>query len=126
VAAAVSNTRAAAQLHEALVPYEGRLVVWGGATSTWGPVSHYLGLLAATVGKTGDAIRRFEEALDLEQQIGALPYLAHSLSGLADVLVSRAGEGDAGRASEYRRRAREIAERLGMTVLLERLVPPGR
>jgi AAA domain-containing protein len=29
----------------------------------------------------------------------------------------------AGQAQEYRRRAREIAERLGMTVLLERLVP---
>ena len=60
--------------------------------------------------------------LSLEQQIGALPYLAHSLGGLAGALTMREGAKDAARASEHRRRAREIAERLGMTVLLERLV----
>ena len=125
VAAAVDNTEAAARLYEALAPYRGRLVVWAGANSTWGPVSHYLGLLAAAMGNAGDAIRHFENAIHLEQQLGALPYLAHSLSGLADALSSRAGGTDAGRASEHRRRAREIAERLGMTVLLERLVPPA-
>jgi hypothetical protein len=54
-----------------------------------------------------------------------LPYLAHSLSGLADALAVRDDAGDAGLASEHRRRATEIAGRLGMTVLLERLVPPA-
>jgi len=125
VATAVGNTGAAAQLYAALAPYRARLVVWAGANSAWGPVSHYLGLLAAVLGQPGDAVQCFEEAVDLEEQIGALPYLAHSLGGLADALVLRGGAGDAGRASGYRRRAREIAERLGMTVLLERLVPPA-
>jgi hypothetical protein len=37
----------------------------------------------------------------------------------------RAGAEDTGQAAGYRRRAREIGERLGMTVLLERLVPPA-
>jgi tetratricopeptide (TPR) repeat protein len=125
VAVAVNDTAAAAQLYEALAPYRGRLVVLAGANSTWGPVSHYLGLLAAGTGRTGDAVRHFEDAAGLEEQIGALPFLAHSLSGLADALASRAGKGDAERASEHRRRARDIAQRLGMTVLLERLVPPA-
>ena len=125
VATAVGNTGAAAQLYAALAPYRARLVVWAGANSAWGPVSHYLGLLAAVLGQPGDAVQCFEEAVDLEEQIGALPYLAHSLGGLADALVLRGGAGDAGRASDYRRRAREIADRLGMTVLLERLVPPA-
>jgi len=125
VAAAVGNTGAAAQLYAALTPYRGRLVVWAGANSAWGPVSHYLGLLAAQMGQAGDAARHFEEAIELEQQIGALPYLAHSLGGLAGALTLGAGAIDAGRASEHRRGAREIAERLGMTVLLERLVPPA-
>ena len=124
-AAAVHDTEAAAQLYAALAPYRGRLVVWAGANSAWGPVSHYLGMLAAVLGKTEDAVRDLEEAVDLERQIGALPYLAHSLGSLADALVLRDGAGDAGRASEHRRRARAIAERLGMTVLLERLVPPA-
>lgn len=125
VAAGVHNAEAVARLYDALAPYSGRLVVWAGANSAWGPVSHYLGLLAAELGKAGDAVRHFEEAVELERQIGALPYLAHSLSGLAGALAARDDAGDAGQASECRRRAREIAERLGMTVLLEHLVPPA-
>jgi hypothetical protein len=125
VAAAVGDVAAAARLLEALVPYRGRLVVWAGASTAWGPVSHYLGLLAAALGKAEDAVRYFEEAVESGQQIGALPYLAHSLVGLASALVLRAGAGDTDRAAGHRRRAREIAERLGLTVLLERLVPPA-
>ncbi len=124
-AAAIGDTTAAAQIHEALAPYRGRLVVWGGAASTWGPVSHYLGLLAAARGRTGDAVGYFEAATDTERKIGAVPYLAHSLCGLADAVASRDDPGDAALASEYRGRAREIAERLGMTVLLECLAPPA-
>ena len=60
-------------------------------------MSHYLGLLAAAAGQAEDAIRHFEEAIELEEQIGALPYLAHSLHGLAAALTARAGPGDAGR-----------------------------
>jgi len=125
VAAGVGDTAAAALLYDALAPYRGRLVVWAGANTVWGPVSHYLGVLASALGKTEAAVRHFEEAVDLEQQIGALPYLAHSLSGLAAALAARDGAGDAARAAEHRRRARQIAERLGMTVLLERLVRPA-
>jgi tetratricopeptide (TPR) repeat protein len=125
VAAGVGDTAAAALLYDALTPYRGRLVVWAGASTAWGPVSHYLGLLADALGKTEDAVRHFEEAVELEQRIGALPYLAHSLSGLADALAGRDGAGDAARAAEHRRRARQIAERLGMTVLLEHLVRPA-
>ena len=123
VAAGRGNADAAARLVSALAPYRGRLVVWGGANSAWGPVSHYLGLLAAALGEAEDAIRHFEEAIELEEQIGALPYLAHSLDGLATALTARAAAGDAERASESRRRARAIAGRLGLTRLLERMVP---
>jgi hypothetical protein len=123
VAAGVGDTAAAARLYDALAAYRGRLIVWAGANTAWGPASHYLGLLAAALGKTEDAVRHLEEAVDLEQQIGALPYLAHSLSGLAGALATRDGVGDAARASQCHRRARQIAERLGMTVFLERLVP---
>jgi hypothetical protein len=89
-------------------------------------VSHYLGLLAATLERAEDAVRHFEEAVELEEHIGALPYLAHSLDGLATALTARAAAGDAERASESRHRARVIAERLGLTRLLEQMAPaPG-
>jgi tetratricopeptide (TPR) repeat protein len=123
VAAAVGHADAAARLTGALAPYRGRLVVWGGANSAWGPVSHYLGLLAAALGRAEDAVRYFEEAIELEERIGALPYLAHSLDGLATALTARAATGDAERASQSRRRARDIAGRLGLSVLLGRLAP---
>jgi tetratricopeptide (TPR) repeat protein len=125
VAAGTGNTGAAARLAGALAPYRGRLVVWGGANSTWGPVSHYLGLLAAATGQAGVAVGHFEEAIELEEQIGALPYLAHSLHGLAAALTARAGPGDAERAARAQSRARGIAERLGLTHLLDRLARPA-
>ena len=110
----------------ALTPYRGRLVVWAGADERLG-TGIALSRAARRPRWAGPGTRPgyFEEAIELEQQIGALPYLAHSLGGLAGALALRASAGDAGRASEHRSRAREIAERLGMTVLLERLAPPA-
>jgi tetratricopeptide (TPR) repeat protein len=125
VAARTGHADAASKLASALAPYRGRLVVWGGANSAWGPVSHYLGLLAAATGQAGAAIGYFEEAIELEEQIGALPYLAHSLHGLAAALTARGGPGDAGQAARAESRAREIAERLGLTHLLDRLARPA-
>jgi tetratricopeptide (TPR) repeat protein len=122
VAAAIGDYDAASRIYAALAPYRGRLVVWAGANSAWGSVSHQLGLLAATMGRNADAAKDFGEAIELEEQIGALPSLAHSLAGLADALAAC---GDASQGSACRRRSREIAQRLGMSVLLARLGLPG-
>ena len=51
--------------------------------------------------------------------------MAHSLVGLTAALAARDDAGDAAQASQYRRRARQVAERLGMTALLQRPVPPA-
>jgi tetratricopeptide (TPR) repeat protein len=122
VAAGTGDAAAAARLHAAMLPYRGRLVMFGGGAVAWGPVSYYLGLLAATMGRDSDAIRHFEEAIEFEERVGALPYLAHSLTGLAGVL---ARSGDATRAAGCLDRARDIARRLGMSVLLRRLGAPA-
>ena len=122
VAAGTGDAAAAARLHVAMLPYRGRLVMFGGGAVAWGPVSYYLGLLAATMGRDSGAIRHFEEAIEFEERVGALPYLAHSLTGLAGVL---ARSGDATRAAGCLDRARDIARRLGMTVLLGRLGAPA-
>ena len=119
-AAAVGDAGAAARIYQALAPYDGRLALWGGAAAAWGPVSHELGMLAATMGRPADAIGHFEDAIEFEERIGALPFLAHSLEGLAGALASA---GDAARAAQCRRRSRDIAQRLGMSVLLGRLGP---
>jgi hypothetical protein len=124
-AATTGNDQAAIRIYDTLVPYRGRLVVLSGATTVWGPVSHYLGAVSAQLGNVEMAVSHFEEAIACEERIGALPYLAHSLAGLASALEARGQEGDAAAAHQALQRARSIAERLGMTVLLQRLSPPG-
>jgi tetratricopeptide (TPR) repeat protein len=73
VAAEVGGRASAARLYEALLPYQGRLVIWGGANAVNGPASHYLGLLAARLGRTDDAVTHFEDAIGLAERIGASP-----------------------------------------------------
>jgi hypothetical protein len=114
-AATTGNLVACTDIYRALNGYAGRLVVLGGANSSWGPVDHYLGLLAARLGSPEDAVEHFKAAIGLEEEIGALPYLAHTLAACADVTGS----------DTHRQRARSIAERLGMTVLLDRLARPA-
>lgn len=122
VAAETGDEGAAARLYEAMSPYRGRLVMYGGAAASWGPVSHYLGLLAGATSRYSDAVRHFEEAIEFEERIGALPFLAHSLAGLAGALTR---SGDAAQAAACLGRARDIARHVGMTVLLGRLGAPA-
>jgi tetratricopeptide (TPR) repeat protein len=121
VAAATGDTSAAAQLYDALLPYQGQLVVWGGANSTNGPASYYLGLLATRLGRPDDAIGHLTDAIGLAEKIGALPALAHSLVALSAALTGRAGPGDIDRAADLIVRARDLADRLGLTRLQQRL-----
>jgi hypothetical protein len=125
VAATTGNRAAAARLYDLLLPYRGRLVIFGGANTVTGPVSHYQGLLATQLEALDDGVRHFQEAIALEERIGALPWLAHSLAGCAEALTLRRRDGDDAQASDSWRRARLLAERLGMTGLLSRLVPPA-
>ena len=125
VAAGTGSTAAAAALDEVLAGYRGRLVVWAGANTVTGPVGHYLGLLAAQLGRTDDAADLLAEAAALEEQIGALPWLALTLAALADVLARRSAGDDLARSANHRSRARAIASQLGMTGLLASLSPPA-
>ena len=125
VAVATGNTPAAARLYSALAGYRGRLVVWAGANTVTGPVSHHLGILAAHLGRLDDAVELLTEAAVWEEETGALPFLANTLAALAGTLTRRDYDGDAERASDHQRRAREIAARLGMSGSLASLTPPA-
>src|SRR5262249_60860657 len=93
VAAETGGQTAAARLYEALLPFRGRLVIWGGANAVNGPASHYLGLLAARLGRPDDAVTHFEDAIGLAERIGARPELARSLVELGEALARRGGGG---------------------------------
>ncbi|GAA4561799.1 AAA family ATPase [Planotetraspora kaengkrachanensis] len=126
VASRTGDAAAAQALYDALLPYQGRLVVWGGANTITGPVDDYLGRLALRLGRLDQAVSHLDGAAALAQRIGALPWLAWTLAARARALSMRDGEGDGSRAGSDLDRARSMAERLGMTGLLARLAPaPG-
>src|SRR5690606_15938195 len=125
VASRSRTTAAARHLHTALLPYRGRLVVWGGANTVTGPVDHYLGLLSAHLGDLDRAIADFDAAHTWESRNGTLPWLAQTLAARAEALLARQGQGDAVRARDDQDRARSIAQRLGMRGLLAALAPAG-
>lgn len=114
VAAQESEPATVRALYDALLPYRGRLVVWGGANTITGPVDDYLGRLAIRLDRPDLAVSHLDEAAMLEQRIGALPWLAGTLAARARALTVRDREGDLPRAEEDLRRARSIAERLGI------------
>jgi tetratricopeptide (TPR) repeat protein len=123
VAALAGDDAAAAQLREALLPYRGRLAVFGGANTCMGPVSSFLGLLATRLGLLEEAVSCLDEAAAFAEKAGALPGLALSLQAAAAALSLRQAPGDRQRASACQARAREIADRLGAPGLLDRLTP---
>ncbi len=85
VAVVTGDTAAARRLYAALEPFAGRLVVWSGASTVWGSVSHRLGRLAEVLGRREEALVHLKAAAVLEEEIGALPALAHSQAALADL-----------------------------------------
>jgi hypothetical protein len=123
VAAQAGDAAAGARLREALLPYRGRLVVFGGANTCMGPVSLFLGLLATRLGLLDEAVSCLDEAAAFAERAGALPGLALSLQAAAAALRLRQAPGDRQQASACQARAGEIAERLGVPGLLSRLTP---
>jgi hypothetical protein len=114
VAARYGVSQSAAALYQALLPYRGRLVVWGGANTVAGPVDSYLGRLATCLDRTEDAERHLDGAIALAERIGALPWLAAALAARAEALAGRSPRQAADDAS----RARSIAAQIGLTLPL--------
>ena len=121
VAAQTGDVSAAVQLREVLLPYQGRLVVSGGAASCLGPVSFFLGLIATQLGLLDEAVRCLEDAIAFADKAGALPGQVLFLEAAAGALNLRQAPGDRQKASECRARAHAIADRLGERRLLSRV-----
>ncbi|MDR7276461.1 hypothetical protein [Catenuloplanes atrovinosus] len=72
VAHLVGDRAAAERLYAVLLPFAGRLVVWGGGNTITGPVDDLLGRLS------GDA-HHLDAAITLERRLGTLPWLVSTL-----------------------------------------------
>ncbi|HUG14752.1 MAG TPA: AAA family ATPase [Thermomicrobiales bacterium] len=117
---AAEARRVAALLYELLLPYDGRNVVRANKIHCFGPVSHYLGLLAVTLDRLDDAEQHFEDAIAMNRRMCARVFLAHSVYGLARMLAKRGAVGDDVRAREL------VDEALGLARLCEMSVLKGR
>jgi tetratricopeptide (TPR) repeat protein len=111
-AARIGDPTHAGALYELLEPYADRNVAVGWATTCMGSASRHLGLLAALLGRSDEAIAHLEAALEMNQRMRARPWVAHTQVALASLRPERA---DALLAE-----AAETARTLGMPRLHDR------
>ncbi len=98
-------------------PYARRVIVVAPACACCGAAAHFLGTLAATMQRWDEAAGRFEEALVVNERLGAPPLIARTQLSYARMLLDRRGAGDRERATALLAPALESAETLGMPVV---------
>ena len=112
--AALGDARRAALLYDALMPYAGTYVVAGIAVVCLGSAAGFLGKLAATIGREGEAIEHFERALEENTRLKAPVLLAHTQLDFAAAL------GGGGRASRLIEEAAATAGSLSLPWVAQR------
>jgi tetratricopeptide (TPR) repeat protein len=112
-ASVLRHTERAAQLHDLLLPYSNRMAVSYPEVSL-GAVARYLALLAVAMGRSDDAIRYFEDALEVNERMQARPWLARTQRDYGRMLLSRGRPSDREKASELMATAVAGFEQLGM------------
>jgi len=113
VAERVGDVERAGVLYELLLPYSGR----NGSTPDYiatGSVARALGLLAAVMGRSDDARRNFEQALAMNERMGALPWVARTKEDYARMLLAGGKPGDRDEAERLVAEAQADYRALGM------------
>ena len=111
--AILGDAEPAAPLYELLLPY-GSLNAVAVPELALDSSSRPLGILATLLGRFGDAARYFEEALRMNERMGARPALAHTQEDYARMLLQRSSQGDRERAEKLLSRAQATYQELGM------------
>ena len=118
--AQLEDRESAAVLYELLLPFAGRHAVGFGEGSV-GAVDRYLGLLANTLNRPDEAARHFEDAIAVNDDMGAKPWTAHCQLDYGLMILARDPPGDRDRAYELFATSQATAQELGMTALEEKL-----
>jgi DNA-binding CsgD family transcriptional regulator/tetratricopeptide (TPR) repeat protein len=116
---ALGDEAAAALVYPELEAFEHGNVMIGHLVSCYGAADRYLGMLAATLGESERAEEHFERALELNRQMGAATWLAHTAYQYARFLRGRGR--DRRRADELAREAAALAASVGMPALETRI-----
>ena len=115
--AILEEDESAAQLYEHLHPFSERFVAQVSGSGYLGPVAHYLGLLAATIGRWEAAERHFRHALAVNERMGARAFTARTRFAWAAMLLRRGDSSDVEQARELLAEVRQVTSELGMVTL---------
>ncbi len=118
--AVVGDSQLAEMLYHELAPLAGGNVAIGQGVACYGAADRYLGLLAATLHEYERAINHFERALQLNREMGASTWVAHTLYAYGRTLLMRGTAEDVEQAPALVSAAATLAERIGMPALLAR------
>jgi hypothetical protein len=110
VCASLRDAPRAELRHDLLAPYGDRNALSVPDVAA-GSVARSLGLLAATAGREEEASAHYEDALAMNERMGALPWLARTRHDYGRMLLSH----DADRGQALLRGAVDLYRTLGMT-----------
>lgn len=117
--ALLGDRKRARALYELMLPLRDTYAIIGLAVVNWGSFSRHLGLLAGCLGRWPTAIDHLENALRMNEAIGAHAWVAHTQLELAQILVNISdATHPSERAALLLNSAHMTAKRLGMPALL--------
>jgi DNA-binding CsgD family transcriptional regulator len=120
VCAGLGDAERASVLYRLLSPYAGRYIVLGSGITCCGSADRFLGLLCAAMKHWPGAQQHFEEALAMNERIGARVQTAYSQHDYAAMLLARGEAADGERAVALLKAGLESAREIGMRALEER------
>jgi len=119
VCTALDDRAGAGRLYRLLLPWSGRNI--GVGIECQGSSDRFLGLLASVEERWPDAERHFEEALAMNDRIGAIVQREHTRRDYAEMLVKRGDPADRAKASALLDTAEGHATALGLIALSQRI-----
>ena len=122
VCATVGGPDGADDLHQALLPYEGQLIVIAWGVVCHGAADRHLAMLDTVLGRFDDADRRFAAAIALEERASAPALAAHTRLWWGRSLVDR----DPASADRLVSECASAAERLGLIALARKAAESRR
>ena len=122
--ALLDDTEVAGPLYELLLPYGSQNAVALPEVAL-DSVSRPLGILASLQDRFDEATEHFQQALPMNDRMGARPFVARTHEDHARMLLRRNARGDRTRAEELLARARAIYRELGMREAAKNTAAPA-
>lgn len=121
----LGDVEAAAEIYPQLAPYAGTNIQIGHLVACHGSADRHLGMLASVLGDWPRAESHFEDALALNERLGARTWLAHTLVEYARMLLARSPAADRARAAALLGRAVQVGEELGLAAVMAKVSALG-